>query len=181
MSLRDDLNACTPNLRRYARALATGQPGGSTLADDLVHAALIRALGARQIGSTADLSVRLYATVTQLHRDSLLSAREARATGSGRPTLVTSAPAPAMMRRTRLSAGLMGLPLEEREALLLVTLEGFDYANAARILRISQATLLARLTEARRRLDVSLTVQPPAHQPVAARRGRDVPYLRVVT
>ena len=180
MSLRDDLNACTPSLRRYARALATGQPGSSTLADDLVHAALIRALGARQMGSSADLSVRLYATVTQLHRDSLLAGREACAAGSGRPTLVSSPPAPSVARRTRLSAGLMSLPLEEREALLLVTLEGFDYPDAARILRISQATLLSRLTEARRRLDTSLTTQPQARQVGAPRRGRDAPYLRLV-
>lgn len=176
MSLRDDLNACTPGLRRYARALATGQPEGSPLADDIVHAALIRALGARQIGSGADLLVRLYATVTQLHRDSLLAGREARAAGAGRPALVSSAPAPAVMRRTRLTAGLMGLSLEEREALLLVTLEGFDYADAARILRVSQATLLSRLTEARRRLDDQLT--PRAQQPASARRN--VPYLRLV-
>ena len=180
MSLRDDLNACTPSLRRYARALATGQSGGSTLADDLVQAALIRALGARQIGSSADLSVRLYATVTQLHRDSLVAGRQARAAGAGRPTLVASAPAPAMARRTRLSAGLMSLSLEEREALLLVTLEGFDYPDAARILRISQQMLLARLTDGRRRLDKSMKTQPQVHAPVAQLRGRDVPYLRLV-
>lgn len=185
MSLRDDLNACTPSLRRYARALATGQPGTSSLADDLVQAALVRALGARQIGSSADLSIRLYATVTQLHRDSLVAGRQARAAGAGRPTLVSSAPAPEeVVRRTRLSTGLMSLPLEEREALLLVTLERFDYADAARILRISQAILLARLTAGRQRLEVALRAQPRSPQPMgqtARRHGRaDVPYLRLV-
>ena len=184
MSLRDDLNACTPSLRRYARALATGQPGGSALADDLVQAALVRALGARQIGSSGELAVRLYATVTQLHRDLLVAGRQARAAGAGRPTLVSSAPAPDLVRRTRLSAGLMSLSLEEREALLLVSLEGFDYADAARILRVSQPVLLARLTDARQRLDTALKTprphQPSTPQALAPRRGRDVPYLRLV-
>ena len=181
MSLRDDLNACTPRLRRYARALATGSPGGSVLADDLVHAALIRALGARQIGSAADLSVRLYATVTQLHRDSLVVGREMRAAGSGRPTLVSAPLAPALARQTRLSAGLMSLPLEDREALLLVALEGFDQADAARILRISRQTLVGRLGSARRALGACLEARASAPARVGQPSHGRVPYLRLVT
>ena len=44
VDLRDQLNALTPRLRRYARALATGSPAPSSFADDLVHAALMRTL-----------------------------------------------------------------------------------------------------------------------------------------
>ena len=185
MTLRDDLNSCTPRLRRYARALAAGTAASSSLADDLVHAALIRALGARQIGSSADLSVRLYATVTQLHRDTLVAGHEMRASGSGRPTMVSTSLAPALARQTRLSTGLMSLPLEEREALLLVALEGFDQTDAARILRISRQTLVGRLGNARRALDAHLQAQPkPTTRPTTAPIGssrRDVPYLRLVT
>ena len=181
MTLRDDLDACTPRLRRYARALATGIGASSSLADDLVQAALIRALGARQIGSTADLSVRLYATVTQLHRDMLIAGRELRASGSGRPTMISAPLVPALARQTRLSAGLMSLPLEEREALLLVALEGFDQTDAARILRISRQTLVGRLGSARRALDAYLKTQPDTPHRGPSTRGREVPYLRLVT
>lgn len=175
MSLREDLNACAPRLRRYARALATGNPSGSTLADDLVHAALMRALGARQLGAAADLPIRLYATVTQLHREACEAGAPAQAGGMSRPALIAGALAPAIARQTRLSAALMSLALDEREALLLVALEGFDHAEASRILRVSRATLLGRLTRARRALDIGLAAPSrPAPRPRA-------PHLRLVT
>lgn len=176
MTLRDDLNACTPRLRRYARALVTGGAAPSPLADDLVHATLMRALGARHVGTSADLVVRLYATVTQLHRDVALSGREARAAGAGRPALVASQPNVATFaRQTKLSAGLLSLPLEDREALLLVALEGFDHGEAARILRISRGTLIGRLGQARKALETHLRARP------APPRGRAAPHLRLVT
>ncbi len=176
MTLREDLNTCTPRLRRYARALATGNPAASSLADDLVHAALMRALGARQIGSAADLAIRLYATVTQLHRDAAMERREARAAGAGRPALVVGPLVRTLARQTKLSAGLMSLALEDREAILLVALEGFEHGDAARILRISRPTLVGRLTGGRAALDAFLKSTPDAPS-----RERAVPHLRLVT
>ncbi len=173
MNLRDELNAITPRLRRYARALATGGPAASALADDLVQAALMRTLRARSGKGTGDLSVQLYATVTQLHRDMAAVGRSAAAGGTGRPALVAAVAVP--IRHTKLSAGLLSLPLESREALLLVALEGFDHAEAARILRVSRGVLTGRLTQARTALDVFLQTRPAAKQP-----ARDVPHLRVV-
>jgi RNA polymerase sigma-70 factor (ECF subfamily) len=41
------------------------------------------------------------------------------------------------------------LALEEREAFLLVALEGFNYLQAARILKISRGVLVARLARVR--------------------------------
>ena len=184
-NVRDELDALTPRLRRYARALSTGSPSPSEPADDLVHATLMRALVARTVGS-GDLAIRLYATVTQLHRD--LAATDAPAGGdskrgdlrlgdacrgvaSGRPALVAAAPT---ARQTKMSAGLLSLPLEAREALLLVALEGFEHGEAARILRISRGLLVRRLTQARSAL-VSFMQVRPAKVP-----DRDVPYLRLV-
>lgn len=176
MSLRDDLTSMAPRLRRYARALATGHAGAGGGADEIVRATLMRALGARTIGGTADLTVRLYATVTQLHREAALAGAPAMAAGAGRPALVSSDGAFAGgARRTKLSAALMSLPLEEREALLLVALEEFDHGEAARILRISRSVLLARLTAARSALDEHLRARPAAP-------GRPrAPHLRLVT
>lgn len=177
MTLRDDLNAMTPRLRRYARALATGHAAVSERADELVHVTLMRALGARTIGSSADLAIRLYATVTQLHREVMMAGTPALAAGAGRPSLVSNdVNFPQAARQTKLSAALLNLSLEEREALLLVSLEGFDHGEAARILRISRIMLLNRLTQARQSLERHLQAQPAERQ-----RNRAVPHLRLVT
>ena len=171
-TLREDLNALTPRLRRYARALATGCPGSSELADDIVHATLMRAIGSRHLGAPADRIIRVYATVTQLHREVATSGRQALAAGIGLQA-PSGAGFTSVPRLTRMASALMNLPLEEREALLLVVVEGFDYGDAARILRIARNQLLSRLTQARTALD-STRVEP-------ASRTQPVPYLRLVT
>lgn len=178
MILRDELNALTPRLRRYARALATGSPLPSEVADDLVQATLMRAIGARYVGGTADLAIRLFATVTQLHRESAMVGTSVAVAGAGRPSLVAGNAAGSAIggRHTKLSAGLLNLPVEEREALLLVVLEGFEHDEAARILRISRSVLMTRLTQARCSLDQFLRARPARKAPM-----RDVPYLRLVT
>ena len=156
MGLRDDLHLWTPRLRRYARALCSGTPGRTDLADDLVHAALLRVLKDDSAGR-GDLGVRLYVSVTDLHRDHLrrLDVEHGRqnASGdyeSGRGRIVpeswarTAAPAP-----EGLMAGLSAMKLGDREALLLVVLEQCGYARAARILKISRVELIMRLARAR--------------------------------
>lgn len=164
----------TPRLRRYARALVSGTAIPCDVSDALVHATLMRAIGARAIGSSAELPIRLFATVTQLHRDLAPAERsEVAAAAGGRP-VAGGSPAPAPT--DRLGAAILRLPLEEREALLLVTTEGFDHAVAARILRISKPVLFERLTRARTSLAQSLSLPLPARAVSAAR----VPYLRLV-
>lgn len=41
------------------------------------------------------------------------------------------------------------LPLEQKQVLLLIALEGFDYCEAATILAIPKGTLMSRLARAR--------------------------------
>ncbi len=179
MKLRDDLNAMTPRLRRYARALTSGHAGGSELADDLVHATLMRALGSRNLGTHADLVVRLYATLTQLHRD-VAAERRVNGDSAAKPAAAKPANAattPSLVRQSKLTAGLMSLSLEDREALLLVALENFDHAEAARILRVSRNGLLGRLTRARIALETQLhTRQGRAGE----ERERHPSHLRLV-
>ena len=181
--LREDLNAITPRLRRYARALATGGPGPSELADDIVHATLIRALGSRSFSASADRTIRVFATVTQLHRDVAASGRQALAAVAGQPALPTTRLdfAASAVRPTRIATALLSLPLENREALLLVALEGFDHGDAARILRIPRAALFTRLTQARGALDDLLASWPQPAQRLPAGRGRGAPHLKLVT
>jgi RNA polymerase sigma-70 factor (ECF subfamily) len=172
--LREDLNALTPRLRRYARALISGSPVPNETADDLIQATLMRAIGARHVGIASDLVIRLYATVTQLHREIAVSRQTMAAVGAGRPTLVPLPTGPSNGdQQTKLSGALLRLPLEDREAILLVGLEGFSHGEAARILRISRSVLIERLTQARTALDSHLTTRP-APRPAAS-------YLRLVT
>ena len=72
-----------------------------------------------------------------------------------------------------MAAAVRALPLELREALLIVVLAGFTHQEAASALDISLATLIARLTKARDRV-AALTRSPLAAEP------RAVPHLRVV-
>jgi RNA polymerase sigma-70 factor (ECF subfamily) len=163
VKLREDLNAMTPRLRRYARALMSGHAGGSDSADDVVRATLMRALGFRNHGTHADLLVRLYATLIQLHRD--IVADEQRKSSiaaklSPLPSHLGTQAAPLAVRPSKLTTALVSLPLEEREALLLVALDNFDHGDAARILRISRTAFLTRLTRARVSLETQLCTRP---------------------
>ena len=181
MDLREDLNALTPRLRRYARALMSGHPGRCDRADDLVHATLLRALASRTIGPHADLVIRLYATLTQLNRDVAAPGKPARALAqSPRAGRAPSSFALSAVRQNRLTMGLMNLPLEDREALLLVALESFSHDEAARILHISRASLLARLTQARRGLDGSWRPWSGAETVRGQAQERPASHLRLV-
>ena len=157
MALRDDLNLSAPRLCRYARALVTGQPGPSEIADDLAHAVLLRT---REAGTALrlagrDLHLHLYTLLTEWHRERLAAGRMGGKAhmghenfSAGGPRAAGNLPAPASPR-DKFAAALLALTLEEREALLLVALEGFSYAQAARILKISRTVFVMRLAGAR--------------------------------
>ena len=81
--MRDEISVMTPRLRRYARALVSGDAVACEVSDSLVHATLMRAVGARALGFAADLPIRLFATVTQLHRDLAPAERSEIAAGGG--------------------------------------------------------------------------------------------------
>jgi RNA polymerase sigma-70 factor (ECF subfamily) len=173
VNLRDDLNSSAPQLRRYARALASGHPGPNEIADDLVHAALRRTLDQAAPGRRGDIAIHLYSLITEMHREALRAARfgasaavEKGSSYAGGARAAGHAPS-LCPPRDKLSGALAGLKLEEREALLLVVLEGLNYAQAARVLKISQPILLARLARARDALGGSLTIETPPikHRP----------------
>jgi predicted DNA-binding protein (UPF0251 family) len=77
-----------------------------------------------------------------------------------------------------MAAAVRMLPLEQREALLIVVLANLTHREAASALDISLATLVARLTKARERV-AALTRAPVAAE-AAGGMTRPVPHLRVV-
>lgn len=155
MNVQDDVILSAPRLRRYARALVAGHPGPSDFADDLVQATLRRVLDAGLPGRRDDVDIHLYALLTDMHRETvrrgsvgLSAARESGGSYAGALHATERMASPAASR-DRLSGALGRLRLEDKEALLLVVLEAFSHAQAARILKISQAILIARLSRAR--------------------------------
>jgi hypothetical protein len=76
------------------------------------------------------------------------------------------------------AAAVRGLPLELREALLIVVLAKLTHREAASALDISLATLVTRLTKARER--ISALTRAPAAAASADAAERSVPHLRVV-
>jgi predicted DNA-binding protein (UPF0251 family) len=76
-----------------------------------------------------------------------------------------------------MAAAVRMLPLELREALLIVVLAGFTHREAASALDISLSTLIARLTKARERI-AALTGAPIVAGTAATVQA--VPHLRVV-
>lgn len=158
--LSGDVEGYVPSLRRYARGLIgpeTADPSGC--AEDMVREVVERARGRGQLGAFRDPQLWLYATLTVRNR-----ARSA--TGS-------PAPKPARPRAPGPTDGLGRLALEDREALLLVVIEGFNYAQAASILGLSRPGVANRVARARVQISGGAQAQPTP-------KPRHPPYLRLV-
>ena len=162
MARHSELERLIPPLRRYARGLV----GRTAIADDLVQDAILSALRSRGMGRGDALLRRLYAIITDFNRLRVADL------GNEDDYATDLRGAVIAMRRT-MAAGepgpvphlphdpLTGLTLEEREALLLVSVAGLDYDTAASVAGISPLALMARLASARSRTGEkqSVTVQ----------------------
>lgn len=150
----DEIEECVPALRRYARAL-TRNPDR---ADDLVQDCLERAIRKQALWRpTGSLRSWLFRILLNLYRNEL---RTSRRRGEHVPvdTLVIEpsiAPAqPGRLALAEMSRAVNSLAAEQREALLLVVLEGMSYAEAAQAIGIPIGTLMSRLGRARSALRV---------------------------
>lgn len=144
----DQLEACVPALRRYARALTRD----FDLADDLVQDCLERALSRRGLFRPAGpVRAWLFTILVNLNRNRLRSARRRGAIVRLDSVAEPAAPAgqPGHIALAELARAIEMLPLEQKEALLLVTLEGLPYQEAADIAGIPLGTLMSRLGRAR--------------------------------
>ena len=148
----DELEALVPALRRYARALT----GSADRADDLVQDCVERAISRQSLWRPAvPLRPWLFRIMINLDRND----RRRRRGSPERETLDAlpfepSSPATqgARLALAETAAAIERLPAEQREALLLVAVEGLSYAEAATALEIPQGTLMSRIGRARESL-----------------------------
>lgn len=145
MVRRSEIEALTPGLRRYARGLT----GAAEVADDLVQDALLSALCSTGLGRGEALKRRLYAIVTDFNRMRAAALPDPDFYDeTARSVVSLFAPRPADPE-PREPDPLAAMTLAEREAVLLVAVEGFAYAEAADIVGASPAALIGRLARAR--------------------------------
>src|SRR6185295_8885673 len=150
-TLPNSLVGHIPDLRRYARSLT----GDAWAADDLVQDTLERACERWQLWSAgSDLRAWLFTLMHNLFVD---GARRAMRQGGQRVDLdevagELAAPAETPEHALDLQRCLLRLPPEQREVLLLVTLQDLRYEDVARITGVPMGTVMSRLSRARSRL-----------------------------
>lgn len=144
-----EIEACVPALRRYARALTRN----ADAADDLVQDCLERAIARRGLfRPQGPVRAWLFTILLNLYRNGLRANRrrgEMVALDDIPAEPLTPAPQPGHMALAETARAIDALPLDQKEALLLIVLEGVSYAEAAGILDIPQGTLMSRLSRAR--------------------------------
>jgi RNA polymerase sigma-70 factor (ECF subfamily) len=145
---RQQLLAAIPRLRRYARSLVFDP----SAADDLVQTTLERALAHwHQFDQRRDILVW---TLSIAHNAFMDERRRERRTVVTDPQDLHAAdelqaPSADIGLRLDLVAALGQLSVEQREPLLLVTLEQLSYAECAEVLHIPIGTVMSRISRAR--------------------------------
>lgn len=168
---RAEMVAAIPRLRSFARGLC----GNRDLADDLAQEALVKAWAARASYKPGTNFRAWLFTILRNHFYSL--ARRASRFAPWDPdlaarTLITPADQGVNIHFGDLERGLGLLPVEQREALILVTAQGLSYEEAATIMGCAVGTIKSRVARARTALTRYLEGDDPAlvtHRPVEAR------------
>jgi RNA polymerase sigma-70 factor, ECF subfamily len=156
-----ELLAAVPRLRRYARLLVDDP----ARADDMVAKTLARAHGAIRATERTQCA-ELLALLRSVHAEVL-----AGNSGPASPLAVAAARAQSEPsgaesddgQGERVLAELRRLPLELREAVVLVAVERMSYDEVATILQVPVATVLSRLQQARDALRTGAVGRTPAH------------------
>jgi RNA polymerase sigma-70 factor (ECF subfamily) len=155
-SFRQGIQAATPALRRYARALTRD----TEIADDLVQDTLVRALRSEHLFHGGDIRSWLYTILTNLNRNRLRSLAR-------RPTLrpiedsdAADSSGPEAGGRD-IERALASLVEDQRVALLLVVLEGLSYREVAEVQGVPIGTVMSRLARARAQIKAYLEGERP--------------------
>lgn len=156
-SFNDQLIALLPRLRRFAR----GMTGSTAAADDLVQAACERALSrSHQFQEGTRFDSWLFRIMQTIWIDQIRAQnvrkeeQEDAAEHLGSDSAVRQVEA--RIRLGEVRAALNTIPPEQRAALMLVTVEGLSYKEAAEIAQVPVGTIMSRLARARVALEAKL-------------------------
>ena len=154
MAFEQELLALLPRLRRFARGLARDAAD----ADDLCQAAIERALKSRDQWQAG---TRLDSWMYRITRNIWIDNRRAVARrgihddiddGVMQIADDSHARMEASMELGDVDRAMARLPAEQREAVVLVLIEGYAYREAAEILEVPVGTLTSRLVRGREAL-----------------------------
>jgi RNA polymerase sigma-70 factor, ECF subfamily len=165
----EELESNVQHLRRFALALTRNRDR----ADDLVQDTLERAIS-RWVLRKPGLPLRpwLFAILRNLHISGhrkglrLVAAEHLDVDEIGRQDRT----AEGRLELAKVLDLLASLPDEQRMAILLVSVEGFSYAEAARIMEIPVGTVMSRLNRGRKRLRELVETPPEKSQAQRLRR-----------
>lgn len=161
-----------PSLRRYARALTSGNMAD---ADDLVQDTLERAYVKWSLfRGGAKLRPWLFSIMHNLFINEIRRPERRTPPGSMDEALAIGmlAPQEHQVLVAEVLAAVGRLPPDQREVLLLVSVEEFSYAEAARILDIPVGTVMSRLFRARAQLRILTGEQAAANATTSLRLVR---------
>jgi RNA polymerase sigma-70 factor (ECF subfamily) len=159
--LRSELLAAVPHLRAFAISL-TNNPDR---ADDLVQDTLVRAwANIDRFERGTNLNAWLFTILRNLfHSEYRKRKREVEdADGSFAARLKTQPDQQAHLDYEDFRRALKRLPVEQREALLLVAAQGMSYEEAAAVCRVAVGTIKSRVHRARFRLTGLLGLEDEA-------------------
>ena len=153
----DQLITVLPRLRRFARGLS----GSISDADDLVQAACERALARQhQFEEGTRFDSWMFRIVQTIWIDQIRSRDVRKEDGDiAQDRLGSEEPvrrAEARLALDEVRRALDCLPPDQRTALLLVTVEGLSYKEAAETVQVPVGTIMSRLARARIALQVHL-------------------------
>ena len=139
-----NVEATIPALRRFARALTRD----SEIADDLVQDTLLRALRSEHLFRGGQLRSWLYTILSNLNRNRLRSLARRPTFASLESNDVPDVTGPDGTS-SDIERALASLTENQRNALVLVVLEGLSYSEVAEIQGVPIGTVMSRLARAR--------------------------------
>jgi len=143
-TFQKNVEATIPALRRYARALTRD----SDIADDLVQDTLVRALRSEHLFYGGEVRSWLYTILTNLNRNRLRSLARRPAMSSIEENDAPDMSGPEAGGRD-IERALASLVEDQRNALLMVVLEGLSYREVAEVQGVPTGTVMSRLARAR--------------------------------
>lgn len=150
-----------PRLRRYARALLRSD---ISAADDLVQETLARAVAKQHLWEPGtNLRAWLF---TLMHNQFVNDVRRSARVGIAvdiddfHNVMASTSDASASVLLRDLERGLAGIAVEQRQAILLVGLEGMSYEEAATVLGVPIGTVRSRLSRGRDALRKLMDMEP---------------------